>query len=189
MIAAMRGGYPVAADVLDREGGRRGILCAMPSTAAGLLLYRSAGDEVKLLLAHMGGPFWARRDQQAWSIIKGEYDAGTEEPLDAARREFTEETGHPAPEGELIPLGSVEQSGGKQVTAWAVQSDLDPATIVSNTFLAEWPPRSGRQEAFPEIDRAEWCDPDLARERLIKAQVAFVERLLTHLAARRESGA
>jgi predicted NUDIX family NTP pyrophosphohydrolase len=156
----------------------------MPSTAAGLLLYRVDGEAVEVLLAHMGGPFWARRDRHAWSIIKGEYDPAAEDALDAARREFTEETGQPAPEGDLIPLGSVVQSGGKQVTAWAVRSDLDPATIVSNTFVAEWPPRSGRRQEFPEIDRVEWCDPDSARDRLVKAQVAFVDRLQEHLAAR-----
>lgn len=156
----------------------------MPTTAAGLLLFRRHDDGLQLLLAHMGGPFWVQRDRNAWSIIKGEYDAATEDALDAARREFAEETGQPVPDGELIPLGTVAQSGGKRVNAWALESDLDAATIVSNTFVMEWPPRSGREQVFPEIDRAEWCDPDLARERLVKAQVAFVDRLQVLLAER-----
>ncbi len=151
------------------------------STAAGLLLFRIRDGRLEVLLGHMGGPFWARKEEHAWSIFKGGYEPGEETPIDAARREFTEETGLSVPDGELIPLGTVRQSSGKQVTAWAVRGDADPATVVSNTYLAEWPPRSGRHEEFPEIDRVEWCDPALARTRLVRAQVAFVERLLEHL--------
>ena len=156
----------------------------MPPTSAGLLLFRFHEGQLQLLLAHMGGPLWAKRDERAWSIIKGEYDAAQEQPLDAARREFTEETGHPAPAEEPIPLGTVVQSGGKRVTAWAVQHDLDPTTIRSNTFELEWPPRSGRRQQFPEIDRAEWCDPDLARVRLVNAQIELVDRLEARLSQR-----
>jgi predicted NUDIX family NTP pyrophosphohydrolase len=134
-----------------------------------------AGLEV--LLGHMGGPFWARKDEGAWSILKGECEAG-EDPLAAARREFEEETGLPVPMGELVPLGEIRQSGGKRVVAWAIEADLDPATIVSNTFTVEWPPRSGRDVSFPEIDRAAWLDVAAARPKLVSAQVAFVDALL-----------
>lgn len=147
------------------------------STAAGLLLFRVRDGRLEVLIGHMGGPFWARKEDHAWSIFKGGYEPGEEEPLAAARREFTEETGLPVPDGELIPLGSVRQSSGKQVVAWAVRGDADPATVVSNTYLAEWPPRSGRQQEFPEIDRVAWCEPEVARTRLVRAQVAFVDRL------------
>ncbi len=152
------------------------------STAAGLLLFRVRDGRLEVLIGHMGGPFWARKEDHAWSIFKGGYELAEEAPLAAARREFTEETGLPVPDGELMPLGSVRQSSGKQVTAWAVRGDADPATVVSNTYMAEWPPRSGRQREFPEVDRVEWCVPALARTRLVRAQVAFVDRLIDLLA-------
>ncbi len=148
------------------------------STAAGLLLFRVRGGQLEVLIGHMGGPFWARKEDHAWSIFKGGYDPDEEEPLAAARREFTEETGLPVPDGELLPLGSVRQSSGKQVIAWGVRGDADPAGVVSNTYLAEWPPGSGRQREYPEIDRVEWCAPARARTRLVRAQAAFVERLI-----------
>jgi predicted NUDIX family NTP pyrophosphohydrolase len=157
----------------------RGTMAA--PTAAGLLLFRVRDGRLEVLIGHMGGPFWARKEDHAWSIFKGGYDPSEEEPLAAARREFTEETGLPVPDGELIPLGAVRQSSGKQVIAWAVRGDADPATVVSNTYLAEWPPRSGKQQEFPEIDRVAWCEPGLARTRLVRAQVTFVERLQERL--------
>jgi predicted NUDIX family NTP pyrophosphohydrolase len=124
----------------------------------------------------MGGPLWARREEGAWSLIKGEYDE-SEQALDAARREFEEETGVPAPAGPMLDLGQVRQSSGKRVTAWAVEADLDAASLHSNSFELEWPPRSGRMLQFPEVDRFEWCAPALARTRLVKAQAQLLDRL------------
>lgn len=148
-------------------------------TSAGLLPFRSAdGGEIEVLLGHMGGPFWARKDEAAWSIFKGEYVAGDEDPEAVARREFEEETGQPAPGGSWLDLGEVKQSGGKRVRAWAVLApELDPSAFVSNTFTTEWPPRSGRQQEFPEIDRAEWMPLEVAEQRLVKAQRGFLAPL------------
>lgn len=156
----------------------------MPKRSAGLLLYRGPKtDEVELLLVHPGGPFWARRDLGAWSIPKGEYLPG-EDPLDAARREFHEETGSVAPDRtRAMPLGEVVQAAGKVVTAFAADGDLDVTDIRSNTFEMEWPPRSGQRRSFPEIDRAAWFQPDEACRRLVPAQVVLVRRLLEVLAA------
>ena len=144
--------------------------------SAGLLLYRRREGRIEVLLGHMGGPFWARKDERAWSIPKGEHPEA-EDALAAARREFAEETGAPPPDGPTLDLGEVRQSGGKRVTAWAVEGDLDPAAVKSNTFLLEWPPRSGRRQEFPEIDRAGWFDLDTARRKIVKGQVALVDRL------------
>jgi predicted NUDIX family NTP pyrophosphohydrolase len=144
--------------------------------SAGLLLYRRRQGRIEVLLGHMGGPFWARKDERAWSIPKGEHPEA-EDALAAARREFAEETGTPPPDGPTLDLGEVRQSGGKRVTAWAVEGDLDPAAVKSNTFLLEWPPRSGRRQEFPEIDRAGWFDLDTARRKIVKGQVALVDRL------------
>ncbi|EXG81415.1 NUDIX domain-containing protein [Cryptosporangium arvum] len=144
--------------------------------SAGLLLYRTAGGRVEVLLGHMGGPFWARKDEAAWSVPKGEYEPD-EAPEAAARREFTEELGLPAPEGPLLPLGEVKQSGGKTVTVWAVEGDLSPADVVPGTFGLEWPPKSGRIQQFPELDRVGWFDLDTAREKLVKGQRTFLDRL------------
>jgi predicted NUDIX family NTP pyrophosphohydrolase len=149
-------------------------------TSAGILLYRLGGASPEVLLVHPGGPFWARRDAGAWSIPKGEYDDG-EDPRECALREFEEELGSAAPEGELIDLGSVRQKGGKVVTAWALEGDIDAEAVRSNTFTMEWPPRSGRFGTFPEIDRAEWFGADAAREKLVSAQAEFVDRLLERL--------
>ncbi len=153
----------------------------MPANSAGLLLYRRRDGTLELLIAHMGGPFWARREEGAWTIVKGEHDAA-EEPIAAARREFAEETGAEAPAGPAIDLGEVRQSGGKRVHAWALEGDFDPAALSSNTFETEWPPRSGRKAEFPEIDRVAWCDPATARRLLVKAQAAFVDELEARLA-------
>jgi predicted NUDIX family NTP pyrophosphohydrolase len=144
--------------------------------SAGLLLYRLRGGGPEVLIGHMGGPFWAKKDEGAWSIPKGEYD-DAEEPLAAARREFEEELGSPPPDGEALALGEVRQSSGKRVTAWAIEGDFDASEIHSNTFEMEWPPRSGRTEPFPEIDRAEWVDLPAARRKLVKVQVALVDEL------------
>jgi predicted NUDIX family NTP pyrophosphohydrolase len=148
--------------------------------SAGILLYRIAGGEPEVLLVHPGGPFWARKDAGAWSLPKGEYEDG-EDPRAAALREFEEETGTALPPGELIELGSVKQKGGKTVSAWAAEGDLDAGAVRSNTFTMEWPPRSGRTAEFPEIDRAAWFGVEAAREKLVAAQAGFVDRLLERL--------
>ena len=124
----------------------------------------------------MGGPFWAGKDQHAWSIFKGEY-GDDEDPQKAACREFQEETGFAIPAGELVSLGQIRQAGGKQVTAWAIAADLDPAAIKSNTFTLEWPPRSGREATFPEIDRAAWFELSIARRKIVEAQATFLDVL------------
>ena len=147
----------------------------MPRTSAGLLLYRRTPGWIEVFLVHPGGPFWAKKDAGAWSIPKGEYVPG-EDPLDAARREFAEETGI-VPDGELVELGVVKQAGGKIVTAWAFEGDCDAAAIRSNTFTMEWPPKSGRQQEFPEVDRAEWFDLETAAGKILKGQLPFPGRL------------
>lgn len=151
--------------------------------SAGLLLYRRRAGMTEVLIAHPGGPLWARKDDGAWSIPKGLYEAG-EDAEATARREFAEELGSPAPDGPVIELGEVTLKSGKIVTGFAVEGDLDAATIVSNTFEMQWPPRSGRTQEFPEIDRAEWVSPDVARVKLNPAQAAFVERLIHRLVDR-----
>ena len=148
--------------------------------SAGLLLFRPTAAGPELLLAHMGGPLWARKDDRAWSLPKGEYD-DTEDAYAAARREFAEELGSEPPAGEPLPLGEVRQSGGKVVTAWALAGDLDVTTVRSNDFVLEWPPRSGRTQRFPEIDRAAWFPPEVARAKLVAAQAEFVDRLVDAL--------
>ncbi|WP_345582528.1 NUDIX domain-containing protein [Streptomyces prasinosporus] len=147
--------------------------------SAGLLLFRRTGRGLEVLLGHMGGPFFARRDAGAWTVPKGEYDPA-EPAWEAARREFREELGLEPPDGEAVPLGEVRQSGGKTVTAWAVEADLDPAAVVPGTFTMEWPPRSGRTGEFPELDRVEWFALDRAREVIVTAQAAFLDRLAEH---------
>lgn len=152
--------------------------------SAGLLVFRREGTAVEVLLGHMGGPFWARKQERAWSVPKGEHEPA-EEPLAAARREFGEETGLRVPTGDLLELGEVRQSGGKVVAVWAVEGDLDAAAAVSNTFTLEWPPRSGRTQEFPELDRFAWVDVGTARELLVAGQVAFLDRLLDRIRPRR----
>lgn len=144
-------------------------------TSAGLLLYRRRDGRTEVLLGHMGGPFWARKDDGAWSIPKGEHGPD-EDALAAALREFAEEMGSPAPAVDYVPLATVKQSA-KTVSAWAGESDFDPSAIVSNTFELEWPPKSGRIQAFPEIDRAQWFSLDDAAAKLVKGQRPFLERL------------
>lgn len=148
--------------------------------SAGILLFRRVPGPLEVLVAHMGGPFWAAKDAAAWSVPKGELDPG-EEPLAAARREFAEELGLPVPGGDPLPLGDVRQRSGKVLTVWAVEGDLDPGDVVPGTFEMEWPPRSGRRQSFPEVDRVEWCDLDSARDRLVAGQRPFLDRLLARL--------
>jgi predicted NUDIX family NTP pyrophosphohydrolase len=155
---------------------------AARASSAGILLHRQGESGIEVLLVHPGGPFWARKDLGAWSIPKGELD-GDEDPRECALREFAEETGTRLPDTALDDLGSIRQKSGKVVFAFAVAGELDPATLVSNTFELEWPPRSGRMQAFPEIDRAEWFGLDAAREKLNPAQAAFVDRLEELLAS------
>ncbi|MFC8432570.1 NUDIX domain-containing protein [Streptomyces sp. NPDC057253] len=151
-------------------------------TSAGLLLFRHTENGLEVLLGHMGGPFFARRDAGAWSVPKGEYEPGSESAWDAARREFQEELGLPPPDGEAVPLGEVRQTNGKVVTAWAIEADLDPATVVPGVFSMEWPPTSGRMQEFPELDRVAWFGLDRARAVIVKAQAAFLDRLAEHSA-------
>jgi predicted NUDIX family NTP pyrophosphohydrolase len=154
----------------------------MPKRSAGILLYRFAADGAcEVLVGHMGGPFWAKKDAGAWSIPKGEYVDG-EVPFDVARREFEEELGSPVPATEFVTLGEVRQSGGKVLTVWAAEGDLDADSSVSNTFELEWPPRSGRIQEFPEIDRSAWLPLAGAREALVKGQVPLLDRLTQQLA-------
>jgi predicted NUDIX family NTP pyrophosphohydrolase len=153
----------------------------MPKQSAGLLLYRRRDGRLEVLLGHLGGPYVTRRDAGAWSIPKGEYEAD-EAPFDAARREFAEELGVPAPvDGAPAHLGTIRQQNGKLVTAWAIEGDLDVSAVVSNTFEIEWPPRSGRRQSFPEIDRAEWFGLDAARTKMIRGQDALLDRLAEHV--------
>ncbi|MGW7281780.1 NUDIX domain-containing protein [Streptomyces sp. NPDC054844] len=148
--------------------------------SAGLLLHRRGPDQGRqVLLGHMGGPFYARREAGAWTVPKGEYDPA-EPAWEAARREFEEELGLPPPDGDAVLLGEVRQAGGKVVTVWAVEADLDPSAVVPGTFRMEWPPRSGRTEEFPELDRVAWFTVDRAREVIVKAQAAFLDRLAEH---------
>lgn len=147
--------------------------------SAGLLLFRHTDEGLEVLLGHMGGPFFAKKDAGAWTVPKGEYDP-SEPAWEAARREFQEELGLAPPDGTAVPLGEVAQAGGKIVTAWAVEADLDPETIVPGTFTMEWPPRSGRTQEFPELDRVAWFGLRRARALIIRAQAAFLDRLAEH---------
>jgi predicted NUDIX family NTP pyrophosphohydrolase len=154
----------------------------VPVVSAGILLFRTSDRGVEVLLVHPGGPFWRRKDLGAWTIPKGEVQPG-EDLLDAARREFHEETGWPA-EGEVISLGQVRQASRKVVHGWAVEGEFDPSAINSNTFEMEWPPRSGQMTAFPEADKAAWFGIDEARRRILPAQAPLLDALLLHLQGR-----
>ena len=148
----------------------------MAKRSAGILLYRHRGGALEVFLAHPGGPFWAKKDLGAWTIPKGEIDEG-EDPLAAAKREFAEEIGV-APEGEFRALKPIRQKGGKLVLAWAVEGDCDPAAVRSNVFSMEWPPKSGKQAEFPEVDRAEWFAMEEARTRILPSQLPLLEQLV-----------
>jgi predicted NUDIX family NTP pyrophosphohydrolase len=153
----------------------------MARRSAGILLHRPGAAGPEVLLVHPGGPFWAKRDDGAWSIPKGEHDDG-EDPLACARREFAEELGSPPPDdGQPLELGEVRQRGGKVVRAWAIEGDLDATATTSNTFTMEWPPRSGAMREFPEIDRAEWFALDAARAKILPAQAPLLDRLLERI--------
>ena len=147
----------------------------MAAKSAGILVYRGRAGEIEVLLVHPGGPFWARRDAGAWSIPKGEY-SDDEDAQAAARREFAEETGWRI-DGELTPLGEIRQKAGKAVTAFAAEGDFDPATLTSNSFEMEWPPKSGRIASLPEVDRAGWFSLAEAREKIIEGQRPLLDRL------------
>ena len=145
-------------------------------------MYRHRAGGVEVLLAHPGGPFWTRRDEGAWTLPKGEYDE-TEAPLDAACREFAEETGYSC-EPPYHPLGELRQKSGKRISAWAFEGEADPTLLRSNPFEMEWPPRSGRQQAFPEIDRVAWFSLEEARNKLIAGQAPFIDALALSLGVR-----
>jgi predicted NUDIX family NTP pyrophosphohydrolase len=151
----------------------------MKKRSAGILMYKRSGLELLLLLVHPGGPFWAKKDLGAWSIPKGEYEDG-EEPLAAARREFCEELGV-EPSGDFWDLGVLVQPSKKEIVAWAVEADFPVAELRSNTFELEWPPKSGRRQQFPEVDRAEWFIPAEARRKILAGQVEFIDRLLARI--------
>lgn len=154
----------------------------MPRLSAGILLYRRTGEGLEVLIAHMGGPFWSTKDSGGWSIPKGEYDED-ETPFAAARREFEEELGSPPPDGDYLGLGEARVSSGKRLTVFAAESDFDAEAITPGTFEMEWPPRSGRMESFPEVDRAGWFGRDAAEDKLVKGQRVFLERLWAEVTA------
>ena len=153
----------------------------MGKQAAGILLYRHGPRGLEVLLAHPGGPLWARKDLGAWTLPKGQFN-GDEQPIAAARREFEEEMGSP-PAGEFVEIGSIKQPSGKVIHAFVAESDFDVSTVRSNLFLLEWPPRSGQRVQFPEVDRAAWFSIEEARKRILKGQEPFLDRLLTLLKA------
>jgi predicted NUDIX family NTP pyrophosphohydrolase len=155
----------------------------MSKKSAGLLLFREFEEHLEVLLVHPGGPLWARKDEGAWSIPKGEFEEG-EEPLKAAKREFAEETGF-IPAGDMIPLEPLRQPSGKLVYAWAMRQDLDPARVQSNTFSMEWPPKSGQYREFPEVDRAAWFSIEAARGKILKGQAGFLAQLQEKLGVSR----
>jgi predicted NUDIX family NTP pyrophosphohydrolase len=152
----------------------------MAKRSAGLLVFKREWGELRVLLVHPGGPFWAKRDRASWSIPKGEYVEG-EDARAVALREFEEETGIALGAGELLSLGEVRQAGGKIVTAWAVEGDIDPQKIVSNNFEMIWPPKSGRRQSFPEVDRAAWFTLDEAADKILDGQRPFLERLAAEI--------
>jgi predicted NUDIX family NTP pyrophosphohydrolase len=152
----------------------------MAKQSAGILLYRGRGPALRLMLVHPGGPFWAKKDGGAWSIPKGEYEEG-DDPLLVASREFEEELGSPAPAGDAIELGELVQPSRKVVTAFALEGDFDPSRLKSNLFEMEWPPKSGRLQSFPEVDRAEWFTVEEARDKILPGQRPFIDRLLERL--------
>ncbi|WP_433875616.1 NUDIX domain-containing protein [Sinomonas atrocyanea] len=153
----------------------------MAVLSAGILLYRRGDEGLEVWIAHMGGPFWARKDEHAWSIPKGLYDEG-DDPFSAAQREFAEEMGTPPPDADYLPLGEFRQPSGKRLTAFAAEADFAPEQITSNTFPLEWPRGSGRVIDVPEIDRAEWFPEDVARTKLVKGQIPILDALRDRLA-------
>jgi predicted NUDIX family NTP pyrophosphohydrolase len=155
----------------------------MPKQSAGILLYRDTGGRLEVFLVHPGGPFWANKDDGAWSIPKGEFIDG-EDPLEVAKRECKEETSFPI-EGTFTPLNPVKQPGGKTVYAWAVEGDVDAEAITSNPFSIEWPRGSGKTKSYPEVDRADWFDLDTAKVKILKGQIGLLEQLERSLMKRK----
>ena len=147
----------------------------MPMQSAGLVVFRKNNDRIEVLLVHPGGPFWSKKDEDAWSIPKGEIEAG-EQPLEVARRELMEETGSSV-SGNFIQLEPLKQPGGKTVSAWAIQADFNTAVFTSNSFTMEWPPKSGRLQEFPEVDRTEWFSLEEAMRKILKGQQGFITQL------------
>ena len=145
--------------------------------SGGILLWRRRNRHLEVLLGHPGGPLFAKKDADTWTVLKGQIEPD-EDAFEVARREFEEETGHAAPDGDAVDLGEIRQKGGKVVIAWAIEGDLDPALAVSNTFEMEWPPHSGRFAEFPEIDRVEWFDLDTAKTKIKAAQIPLLDRLV-----------
>jgi predicted NUDIX family NTP pyrophosphohydrolase len=152
----------------------------MAKQSAGVLVYRHKDSIVEVLIGHQGGPFFAKKDKGAWSIPKGEFPDG-EDPTEAAKREFQEEIGQPVPAGEFIELGHTKNKSGKTIYVWAVEGNLDATNITSNTFIMEWPPHSGQQQKFPEIDKAAWVEISKAIDKLNSGQTVFLERLAEKL--------
>jgi predicted NUDIX family NTP pyrophosphohydrolase len=148
----------------------------MPKQSAGLLMYRRSQGNIEVLLVHPGGPFWSSKDRGAWSIPKGEFTI-EEDPLATAIREFQEETGFIPPSGKYQRLSPIKQTGGKVVYAWALEGNFDATTIQSNSFTMEWPPRSGKLQRFPEVDRAEWFEISVAKEKILRGQIDLLEEL------------
>ncbi len=148
----------------------------MAKLSAGLLIYRKKSNKIEVFLVHPGGPFWSKKDEGVWSIPKGEYEAG-EDPLQAAVREFKEETGFDAPAGEKIELTRLKQPSGKIVNAWATEGNVESDKIISNTFKMEWPPKSGREQEFPEVDKAGWFEIETAKLKILKGQIGFLKEL------------
>jgi predicted NUDIX family NTP pyrophosphohydrolase len=173
----------VGAEILSARRDRRKEGGVMAKQSAGILLYRNVNGSVEVFLVHPGGPFWARKDAGVWSIPKGEFFNG-QDPLEAARREFHEETGFTV-EGEFEPLRPVRQSG-KTIYAWAVQGNIDPAAMHSNKFSIEWPPDSGRMQDFPEVDRGEWFSLRLAEQKIVNGQAGLLDQLQQALQTRKE---
>lgn len=157
----------------------------MKKPSAGILVYRQHGDSVEVLLGHPGGPFWAKKDLGAWSIPKGEFEAG-EEPLAAAKREFFEETDQAAPEGDYLDLGTIKRADGKVIQVWAVSGDMEISGAGKSSVTMEWPPKSGKMITFPEIDRLEWIDINSAGAKMHQGQATFIERLAEQLDAKLE---
>jgi predicted NUDIX family NTP pyrophosphohydrolase len=161
-------------------------MAAVAKRSAGLLMFRRRGKEVEVFLVHPGGPYWKNKDEGAWTVPKGEH-AGGEEPLEAAKREFQEETGFAAGT-DFIELGEIKQASGKLVSAWAFEGDCDPGKLVSNLCQVEWPPRSGRQIDIPEVDRGAWFSIPEARERILKSQEPFLDALQREVNSSDERG-
>ena len=158
----------------------------MGKTSAGIVLYRTNNEKLEVFLIHPGGPFWAKKDDGVWSIPKGEYENG-EDPLDAARREFEEETGFACIDGDVQTLGAVKLNSGKVVSAWAIEGDCDAHAVRSNLFSMEWPPRSGKMQEFPEVDRGAWFSLPMAEQKIHPAQRAFLERLVEAVQAKQRA--